>query len=98
MSDGRLSLNELRERYEQEDLELSADFTFKANVSIYKLHDDEGKPTGESMLLINLVVDDEYVAHGFLEVVDKTHWSLDSIQKTLKLDPDAKIWETEELG
>jgi hypothetical protein len=95
------SLQQILSRFEKEDLELSADINIRANIAISKARDDDGRLTGLNALQINLVVDDEYVAHGFLgdaEGVNSGNWDIASIMQALQIDENSEIWEVEDIS
>ncbi|HYX71931.1 MAG TPA: hypothetical protein VE732_04115 [Nitrososphaera sp.] len=107
MDEQLVSINEIRERYAAEDLELSAPFvlteketenTIVARLSIYKGQNDDGNFTGGNGLQLNIEVDGESVAHTFLENDVDGEWTLDNVATTFKIPLDAKVWEVGDPG
>ena len=90
-----VSINEIKERYEQEDIEISADYDAKVNLAIYHEENDDGS-LGETTVMASFIVDDDYLTFGFLHPPDETEgWTPEGLAKLLKIDPNARIWQVE---
>ena len=65
-----VSINEIKERYEREDIEISADYDAKVNLAIYHEENDDGS-LGETTVMASFIVDDDYLTFGFLHPPDE---------------------------
>jgi hypothetical protein len=109
----KVSIIQVRELYEAEDVELSAVLTFISpfgkeafiRLSLYKGEgDDEDDFSGESRLQINVESrpDDansyDAFGHGFLENNQSDGWSFETVSLAFGVPMDAEVWEINEVG
>jgi len=93
--DELVSINEISERYEEDDLELSTDLELTCNISICKMEEDDGSLSGNSVML-SVLVADEYVTFGYLIPPDEEEgWTPEGLAQLLQLNPKKRIWSVE---
>jgi hypothetical protein len=110
MTQEKFSINEIRDRYEAEDFELSAplnvtitpEVTIRMRLSIYKGQTDESESgyTGLNGLQLNFedANGQELDIEGlFLDSTIGIDWTPDTVAETFKIPLDAKVWEVNDI-
>ena len=93
--DESVSINEISERYEEDDLELSTDLELTCNVSICKVEEEDGSLSGNSVML-SVLIDDEYVTFGYLVPPDEEEgWTPEGLAQLLQVNTNKRIWSVE---
>jgi hypothetical protein len=101
MVEEKVSLNEIRKRYEKEDLELSTEMTMTVTIAICHGNDDEGNFTGNQVMVTFMDEEEEDVDGtpcAFLEPLGRNKdWTLDLMAKAFKISLDEKVWDVQEM-
>ncbi len=94
MDKQKVSINEIRERYTEEEIELSVNLIVKMNLAICPSHDKNGERSKDMVMVTFFRGEDEndYFAHGYLE----PGWDIDSLAKAFQISPDDEIWRVDE--
>ncbi|HZT98398.1 MAG TPA: hypothetical protein VFA10_01990 [Ktedonobacteraceae bacterium] len=106
---GPFSLNDIRERFAERDIEITCTRTIVAEVSIWHGQDQEGRKNKDFLnVTLHLSLDDEdeeqYYAYTFAlnnpvgvnpktKKAEQRPLTLDVAAIALSIDPDEKVWE-----